>query len=126
MMSADTYMNEMPLLATRQTKEEADEPVRIVCVNISAVPQSVTASYWYAKWINDIRQSKANNGVLYEGGQRIGSGAAITPPSASFPWFAVGIQDHEQVAVASELLAGRLYSPENRRRWDFSPPNDYS
>ncbi len=122
MMSADTYMNEMLLVATRRTNEDEDEPARIVCVNISAIPQQVAESYWYAKWINDLRRADASNGVLYEGGQRIGSWTAITPPSAGFPWFAVGIQDHEQVAAAGELLAGRLYSQESQQRWDFSLP----
>ena len=127
MMSADTYMNEMLLVATRRGlvknhKDDTDEPAQITCVNISAIPQSVAESYWYAKWIDDIRQSNASNGIIYEGGQRIGSWTAITPPSAGFPWFAVGIQDHEQAAVAGELLAGRLYSQESQQRWDFSLP----
>ncbi len=122
MMSADTYMNEMLLVATRRTKDDVEEPARIVCVNISAVPQSVTESYWYAKWIDDLRRSNANNGVLYEGGQRIGSWTAITPPSAGFPWFAAGIQNHEQATIVGELLAGRLYSLENRQWWEFSLP----
>ena len=122
MMSADTYMNEMLLVATRRTKEDADEPARVSCVNISAVPQSVTESYWYARWINDVRQSVGNNGVIHEAGRRIGSWTAITPSSAGFPWFAVGIQNPEQATVAGELLAGRLLSLENQQRWDFSLP----
>ena len=63
-MSADTYMNEMLLVATRRKKDDEEESARIVCVNISAVPQSVTESYWYAKWIDDLRWSNANNGVI--------------------------------------------------------------
>ena len=122
MMSADTYMNEMLLVATRRAKDDAAEDSRITCVNISAVPQSVTASYWYARWINDVRQTGANDGVIHEAGRQIGSWAAITPPSAGFPWFAVGMQNHNLAAVAGELIAGRLYSPENRRRWQIGLP----
>ena len=120
MMSADTYMNEMLLVATRRAKDDVTEASRIVCVNISEVPQSVTESYWYAKWINDIRPSDSGSGVIHEAGKRIGSWTTITPPSAGFPWFAVGMQNHHIAAVASELIAGRLYSPENRVRREIS------
>ena len=122
MMSADTYMNEMLLVATRRAKDEAAEDSRVSCVNISAAPQSVTESYWYARWINDVRQSGGNDGVIHEAGRQIGSWAAIAPPSAGFPWFAVGMQNHNLAAVAGELIAGRLYSPENRRTWQSSLP----
>ena len=127
MMSADTYMNEMLLVATRRgldknRTDDAEEPARITCVNISVIPQSVAESYWYAKWIDDLRQSNASDGTIYEGGQRIGSWTAITPPYAGFPWFAVGIQNYEQAMATGELLAGRLFSPENQERWDFSLP----
>ena len=122
MMSADTYMNEMLLIATRRTKDDAAEGNRIVCVNISEVPQSVTESYWYARWIDDIRQSNGGSGVIHEAGERIGSWTAITPPSSGFPWFAVGMQNCHLAAVAGELIAGGLYSPENRQRWDINLP----
>ena len=122
MMSADTYMNEMLLVATRRAKDDAAEGNRIVCVNISEVPQSVTESYWYARWINDIRQSNGGSGVIHEAGERIGSWTAITPPSSGFPWFAVGMQNCHLAAVAGELIAGGLYSPENRQRWDINLP----
>ena len=122
MMSADTHMNEMLLVATRRTEEDAAEGSRIVCVNISEVPQSVTESYWYAKWINDIRQSNDGSGIIHQAGKRMGSWTAITPPSAGFPWFAVGMQNYHIAAVAGELIAGGLYSPENRLRWELSLP----
>ena len=122
MMSADTYMNEMLLVATRRTKDDTDEGARIICVNISDIPQSVTESYWYSQWINDIRQSGSNSGIIHEAGKRIGSWAAITPPLAGFPWFAVGMQNHHLAAVAAELMDGQLYSPENRQRWELSLP----
>ena len=123
MMSADTYMNEMLLVATRRAKDDTAEDSRVICVNISAVPQSVTESYWYAKWINDVRQAGGDNGVIHESGRQIGSWTAIAPPSAGFPWFAVGMQNHNLAAVASELIAaGRLYSPANRRTWQSSLP----
>ena len=122
MMSADTYMNEMLLVATRRTEDDAEEYARISCVNISAIPQSVTESYWYAKWIDDLRRSNANNGALYEVGQRIGSWTAITPSSAGFPWLAAGMQNHNLAAAAAEFMACRLYSPENIQRWELSLP----
>ena len=122
MMSADTYMNEMLLVATRRTKDDTDEDTRIVCVNISDIPQSVTESYWYAKWINGIRQSGSNSGIIHEAGKHIGSWMAITPPSAGFPWFGVGMQNHHLATVATELMVGRLYSPENRQSWEISLP----
>ena len=122
MMSADTYMNEMLLVATRRTEDDPAEGNRIVCVNISEVPQSVAESYWYSKWINDIRQSDGRSGVIHEAGKRIGSWTAITPPSTGFPWFAVGMRNHNLAAVAGELIAGRLYSPEHRQRWDINLP----
>ncbi len=122
MMSADTYMNEMLLVATRQTIDDTEEGTRIICVNISDIPQSVTESYWYAKWINDIRQSGSNSGIIHEAGKRIGNWTAVTPPLAGFPWFAVGMQNHHLAAVAAELMDGQLYSPENRQRWELSLP----
>lgn len=127
MMSADTYMNEMLLVATRRQmvknrKDDADEPARITCVNISAIPQSVAESYWYARWIDDLRQSDASDGTIYEGGQRIGSWTAITPPSAGFPWFALGMRNHHLPIVAGELIAGRLYLPENRQSLEWGLP----
>ena len=122
MMSADTYMNEMLLIATRRAKDDPEEGGRITCVNISEVPQSVTESYWYARWINDIRQSDGGSGVIHEAGKCIGSWTAIAPPSAGFPWFAVGMRNHNLATMAGELIAGRLYSPEHRQRWDIALP----
>ena len=122
-MSADTYMNEMLLVATRRAKDDTAEDSRVICVNISVVPQSVTESYWYARWIDDVRHAGGDSGVIHEAGRQIGSWTAIAPPSAGFPWFAVGMQNHNLAAVASELIAtGRLYSPENRRTWQSSLP----
>ena len=119
MMSADTYMNEMLLVATRRHKDDADETARIVCVNVSDIPQSVTESYWYAQWINDLSRIDGNSGIVHEAGKRIGSWTAVAPPSAGFPWFAVGMQNYHLAAVASELIAGWLYFPENRQHWEL-------
>ena len=122
MMSADTYMNEMLLVATRRAKDDTEAGGRIACVNVSAVPQSVAEAYWYARWLDDIRQADGSSGVIHQAGQGIGSWTAITPPSAGFPWFAVGMRNHNLAAVVGELIAGRLYSPENRQSWEMGLP----
>ena len=122
MMSADTYMNEMLLVATRRAKDDPEEGGRVTCVNIGAAPQSVTEAYWYARWLDDIRLADGSSGVIHQAGQRIGSWTAIAPPSAGFPWFAVGMRNHHLAAVAGELIAGRLYSPENRQSWEMGLP----
>ncbi len=122
MMSADTYMNEMLLVATRRDKGDTAESGPVTCVNISAIPGTLTEAFWYARWLDDIRQSGERGetgGVIHRAGMRIGSWTAIRPPAAGFPWFALGVQNHHLVAVAGELFAGRLHSPENLQSWQL-------
>ncbi|MCY4414829.1 MAG: hypothetical protein OXE87_00735 [Chloroflexi bacterium] len=117
MLSADTYMDEMLLVATKRSHSDPDENPNIVCINLSEVPQSVAEAYWYAKWITSAQQSVANNGLIHEAGNRIGSWTEISPISAGFPWFAVGMQNHYLATVADELMRGYLYSAADRQSW---------
>ena len=120
MMSADTHMNEMLLIATkRRERKNDDEDARVACVNLNTAPESVPESRWYAKTIGAIDWSKGNSGVIYEIGKMIGSWTIAPPMRPGFPWFAVGVRNHHLSAAAADLMQGQLYSPANIRRWEF-------
>ncbi len=124
MMSADTHMNEMLLIATKRDEpagsEGRNEPSRITCVNLSRPPESAAAASWYAKWIGGIDQSGRNSDVIHEGGRTIGNWTRVASPKPGFPWFAVGMSNHHLAAAIAELMQGRLYSPSDRKTWNFS------
>ena len=124
MMSADTHMKEMLLIATKRNEsagsEGRNELSRITCVNLSRPPESATAASWYAKWISGIDQSERNSDVIHEGGRTIGNWTRVASPKPGFPWFAVGMLNHHLAAATAELIQGRLYSPGDRKTWDFS------
>lgn len=120
MMSADTHMNEMLLLATKRQESKGDgEDARIAYVNLNAAPESVPESLWYAKLIGEIDWSKRNSGVIYEFGKQIGSWTIDTTVRLGFPWFTVGMRNHHLSAVTADLMRGRLYSPTDFQRWEF-------
>ena len=120
MLSADTYMDEMLLVATKRTHGYSDENPSITCINLSEIPRSVAEAYWYAKWIKSIKQSEVNNGLIHEAGKRIGSWTTVNPISRGFPWFPVGMQNHYLASVAGELMKGYLYSAEDRQSWGIN------
>ena len=117
MMSADTHMNEMLLVATKRTEPKADgEPSVVTCVNLSRPPQSLAEAFWHGKQIAGIRGEEGCSGVLYET-ERLGSWIRITTPSSGFPWFALGMQNHLLASAAAHLLEGEFYSPFDERTW---------
>ena len=124
MMSADTHMNEMLLIATKRNEraesERRSERCTITCVNLYHPPESVTAASWYAKWISDIDLSVRNSDVINEGGRAIGNWTRVASPKSGFPWFAVGMLNHHLATATAELMEGRLYSPNDRKAWNFS------
>lgn len=117
MMSADTHMGEMLLIATKRTEPRADEePAAVTCVNLSRPPQSLAEAFWHAKNIAGIRGEDGCSGVLYET-ERLGTWTRHATPSPGFPWFALGMQNHLLAATAAHLLEGELYSPSDARTW---------
>ena len=89
-------------------------------MNLSHPSESVTASAWYAKWISGISLSNRNSDVINEGGRIIGNWTRVASPKPGFPWFAVGMLNHHLAAATAELMEGRLYSPSDRKIWNFS------
>ena len=125
MMSADTYMNEMLLIATKRSDDGSaeDDPngrSHITCVNLIHPPASATEAAWYAKWIDSIDQTGQNNDSIYEGGRMVGNWTRVASPTPGFPWFAVGMFNHYLTSPIAELMNGRLYSPSDRLSWDFN------
>ena len=117
MMSADTHMGEMLLIATKRTEPRADaEPAVVTCVNLSRPPQSLAEAFWHAKHVAGVRDAEGCSGVLYET-DRLGSWIRITTPSSGFPWFALGMQNHLLASAAAHLLEGEFYSPSDERTW---------
>ena len=123
MLSADTFMGEMLLIAVKGDSGPNKPPLSpILCINLSDIPASVAEAYWFAGVINAVNPDAATSGVIAESGSRIGSWTSITPLKPGFPWFAVGMQNQHLVSAVAQLLDGRLYSPADRQSWQFSLP----
>ena len=125
MMSADTNMNEMLLIATKRA--ENDDAVRdgVLCVNLEVPPASDAQAFWYANVINGIDHTSLRGDAIHISSRfrnRIGSWVQLGTPQPGFPWFAVGMRNHYLASVVAELIDGRLYFPDSRERWDFSLP----
>ena len=121
MMSADTYMNEMLLVATKRPEARpSGEQASIACVNLSEPLHSLTEAYWCAKLIA-ARDKTAGSGRLYDSGQ-VGNWTRFTPTVPGGPWQSLGIRNSDLAAASVELLNGRLYAPAEARGWEFSVP----
>ncbi len=122
MMSADTHMNEMLLIATkRQESKSDDEDARVACINLSAAPTSMTEAYWYARRIieESIDWSVEGSAIVHGFGKQIGSRTVSRVIRPGFPWFAGGMQNHHIAAASAELMGGRLYSPHDLNHREF-------
>ena len=127
MMSADTYMNEMLLIATKKDSGQKKNASMVgsspvTCVNLNSPPASDIESAWYSKWIDRISQSPRTNDILYEAGRKIGSWIRLTTPVPGFPWFAIGTANQDLSTTIAELMDGRLYLPDERQTWNLSLP----
>ena len=119
MLSADTHMNEMLLIATRRDAPKPDaEAASIFCVNMSVAPGSLSEAYWLVRQIAEAARLPGRSGVLALG-RRIGVWTRTAPPEPGFPWFTLGMRNHDLAMVIGELLEGRLYSPRDRETWQF-------
>lgn len=118
MMSADTKIREMLLIASKRPN---GEPANVLCVNLSAPPQSLVEAFWYRRLIADAVRPERNADVIALGGV-IGSWVRAASPEPGFPWFAVGMRNHDLATVAARLMAGELYSPPDRRGWSLGVP----
>ena len=121
MMSSDTNMAEMLLIATKRGKGD-DTPATIFSVNLSETPPSESESFWYARLLEDIRESADSSGLIYAGRQELGSWTRTSSPRPGFPWFPVGMRNHHLVDAAAELMNGRFYSLPTRQRWNLNLP----
>ena len=115
MMSADTGMNEMLVIATKGTEEESAN--RAMFVNLNAAPVSVAEASWFAKLIEEARETSNSGGTLRGAGMQIGSWTKIKLPATDFPWFPAGMQNHQTARTAGLLMNGRLYSVQLRKQW---------
>ena len=118
MMSADTDIREMLLVAGKRPN---GEPANVLCVNLSIPPQSLAEAFWYRRLIADAVSPERNADVIPLGGV-IGSWVRAASPEPGFPWFAVGMRNHDLAAVAARLMAGELYSPQDRTGWSLGVP----
>ena len=121
MMSADTHMNEMLVIANKREESKPDhEPARILCINLNSAPESVAEAYWYAKLINAIGHPETGSDVIYGMNQQIGSWTQMFAPTPGFPWFTLGMRNYHLAGVSAHLLGSRLYSPTDRKSWEMS------
>ena len=125
MMSADTNMNEMLLIATKRAENDNAGRDGVLCVNLEIPPASDAQAFWYANVINRIDHTGLRGDAIHISSRfrnRIGSWVQLGTPQPGFPWFAVGMRNHYLASVVAELIDGRLYFPDSRERWDFSLP----
>ena len=118
MMSADTNIREMLLVAGKRPN---GEPANVLCVNLSMPPRSQAEAFWYRRLIADAVRPERNADVIALDGA-IGSWVRAASPEPGFPWFAVGMRNHDLAAVAARLMAGELYSPQDRTGWSLGVP----
>ena len=118
MLSADTHMNEMLVIASKGQGSAAQE--RILCINLNDTPESVAEAYWYAKLLNGLGQPEQGGNLIHGIGKRVGSWIAQRSPNPGFPWFVVGMQNHHLARAAAELIGGRLYSMQEMKTWEWS------
>ena len=121
MMSADTFMNEMLLVATKRAAPRPEgEQAAVACVNVSKPLHSLTEAYWCAKLIAE-RDRTQERGYLHDSG-RIGSWTRFTPAAPGSPWQSLGIRNPDLAAAGVQLLNGRLYAPAEAQGWEFDLP----
>ena len=118
MMSAETNIREMLLIAGKRPN---GEPANVLCVNLSAPPRTLAEAFWYRRLIAKSIDPRRNADVIALGGM-IGSWVRAASPEPGFPWFAVGMRNHDLATVATRLLAGELYSPQDRTGWSLGVP----
>ena len=118
MMSADTNIREMLLIAGKRPN---GEPANVLCVNLSAPPRTLAEAFWYRRLIAAAVRPERNADVIALDGV-IGSWVRAASPEPGFPWFAVGMRNHDLATVAARLMAGELYSPQDRTGWSLGLP----
>lgn len=129
MLSADTHMNEMLIVATKGTAKGATSGANndraapsILNINLNTYPQTIMEAFWFAKLMREIDASERSSGTIIGGGERIGSWTLTNSLSPGFPWFAAGMQNHILAATAGSLLNSQLYSPGDLQSWELSIP----
>ena len=116
-VSADTNMNEMPVAAAkRRTRPAWRQPAAITAVNLHSAPDTMERGYAVAKEIARLPKDRIS------GDAARGNYFKFTPPSAGFPWFAVGNANPELTAVANALLNGKCYDPLTLSEPDLALP----
>ena len=118
MMSAETNIREMLLIAGKRPN---GEPANVLCVNLSAPPRTLAEAFWYRRLIAAAVRPGLNADVIALDGV-IGSWVRAASPEPGFPWFAVGMRNHDLATVAARLMAGELYSPQDRTGWSLGLP----
>ena len=121
MLSADTHMNEMLVLATKGVRVGGETP-SILNVNINISPQTAMEAFWFAKLLDHLDVDNHTSGIIYDAGMRIGTWTVTTPLRIGFPWFSVGMQSHTLAETAGLLLRGQLYSASDLRSWELDLP----
>ena len=125
MMSADTYMNEMLLIATKRA--EGDDAGRdgVLCVNLHIPPASTSEAFWYAQLLHGIDRAGRSSDVINispTARQQIGSWVQLRTPQPGFPWFAAGIRNRHLAVVFTGFMERRLYSLESSQSWELQLP----
>ena len=111
MMSADTNMREMLLVATRRVAPRRDgEQAGVLCVNLDPSPATALDAWWCARQVGMAAADRRTAGLVRRGEDVIGSWVR-TKAARGFPWFAVGISDHLLADAMSRLLGGEVWSP---------------
>ena len=125
MMSADTYMNEMLLIATKRTENDDAGRDGVLCVNLEIPPASTAEAFWYAKLLHGIDRDGRSSDVINvapTAHQQIGSWVQLRTPQPGFPWFAAGIRNRHLAVVFTGFMEGRLHSLETGQNWVLPLP----
>ena len=120
MMSADTHMNEMLLVATKRAEPRpAGEGAAVACVNLSKPLRSLVEAYWCAKLISN-REDGASGELIAS--DEFGSWVAFPSVGRGGPWQALGVRNPALALSGMELQQSSLRLPLRGEQIGFALP----
>ena len=122
MMSADTHMNEMLVIASKSNTSHvqpndsksviSDQRSRsVLCFNLRRDLTSVNDSDAMVKEIGSICDSESVSGVIRFAQSQIGDWARLPVHGEGFPWAVLGMRDRYLSGIMCQLFDGKLQYP---------------